>query len=80
MHCAKALITALLAIDGTNADLRRVLGDAYARPILDSMDLTKPTMQVVGELAAQGRLMDALDACKPVIKECKLYFRSQNDP
>lgn len=75
-----ALVTALLAIDGTNAEVRRLLGDAYAKPVLDGMDMTKPYMAEVRGLAAQHRFMDALDACKPVIKEHRLFFRSQNDP
>jgi len=75
-----ALITALLAIDGEDPGVRQLLGKAYAKPILDGMNLTKPYMQAVTELMAQGRFMDALDACKPIIREHKLYFRSQNDP
>jgi hypothetical protein len=75
-----ALVTACLAIDGDGADVRRALGEAYAKPILMGMDLAKPHMEEVGELVAQNRFMDALDTCKPIIKEQKLYFRSQNDP
>lgn len=75
-----ALVTALLAIDETNVDVRQILADAYAKPILDGMDVTKPYMGEIKGLVVQGRFMDALAACKPVIKEHKLYFRSQNDP
>jgi hypothetical protein len=75
-----ALVTALLAIAPEDEDVRGTLGDAYARGILEGMDLTAPYMAPVRELVGQGRYMDALDACKPIIKEHKLYFRSQNDP
>ncbi|MBN1670199.1 MAG: hypothetical protein JXR37_04160 [Kiritimatiellae bacterium] len=75
-----ALITALLAIDRTNGDVRRVLGEVYAKPILAGLDLTTPYMGEVRDLVAQQRFMDALDACRLVIKKHKLFFRSQNDP
>jgi hypothetical protein len=75
-----ALVTALLAIDGSNADVRKLLGNAYAKPILDTMDMAQPYMEPVKKMVDQGLFMDALDACKPIIKEQKLYFRSQNDP
>jgi len=75
-----ALVTALLAIDKTNPDVRQVLGEVYAKPILAGMDMAQPYMTEVRELVAQRRFMDALDACKPIIKKHRLFFLSQNDP
>ncbi len=75
-----ALTSALIAIDGTGTDTRKLLGTAYAKPILDVLDLDQPYVEQVKAMVAEGRFMDALDACKPIIKEQKLYFRSQGDP
>ncbi len=77
-----ALITALLAIKGTTATdtkVRALLGTAYAKPILNGMDMEKPYMENVRNLILEHKFMDALDACKAVTNKNELFFLSQFD-
>ncbi|MBM4048168.1 MAG: hypothetical protein FJ279_23950, partial [Planctomycetes bacterium] len=57
-----ALIRALLDGDPENKQARHVLGLALAKPILDTIDLSRPYLEKVRPLVEEGRYMDALDA------------------
>ena len=74
-----ALINTILSINATGLEARRVLGDVYAKPILSYLRQEQPYTARVNVLVGLGRWLDALDIYKPIIREQKLYFRSQND-
>jgi hypothetical protein len=74
-----ALLYALLRIHPDDPTVRKLLGQAFAKPILDKLDLQRPDFAKTRELAAKGQYMDALDTCKGVLKKNGVLFLSQND-
>lgn len=75
-----ALINAIFSINATGLEARRVLGDVYAKPMLAYLRQRQPYTPRINTLVRFGRWLDALDLYKPIIREQKLYFRSQNNP
>ena len=76
-----ALMWALLDIDPRNERVRDVLGLALAKPILESLDLSRPYLDEVRPLAAAGRYMAALDIYRALpLKEHDDRYISQGDP
>jgi len=59
-----AVMRALLDVAPQDAQVRELLGIALARPFLEALDLTRPHLAAVRELAAAGRHLDALDAVR----------------
>lgn len=57
-----SLMRALLDIDPQDARARNVLGIALAKPILDSLDLSRDHLAELRPLVAAARYLDALDA------------------
>jgi hypothetical protein len=57
-----ALMRALLDLAPQDKAVRKLLGRALAKPILDALDLSDPYLAVVRPLVEAGRYMDALDA------------------
>jgi len=57
-----AIMRALLDIAEQDEGVRDVLGRALAKPVLDSLDLTKAYLADIRPLVETGRYMDALDA------------------
>lgn len=76
-----ALIRALLDTDRNDPRARKVLGRAYAGPILRSVDMSAGYLDAVRPLFEQGRYMDALDVYRrlPLQEHNDRYF-SQGDP
>lgn len=74
------LMYALLRLSPQDEATRELLGRALARPVLNAIDLSAPAYAPARTLAAQGRYMDALDACRDAMREDGVLFISQNDP
>ena len=76
-----AVMRALLDIDPENERVREVIGRVFARPILESVDLSRPYLDEVRPLVEAGRYMDALDIYRTLpLKEHNDRFISQGDP
>lgn len=76
-----AVTRALLDIDPENERAREVLGQVFARPILDSVDLSRSYLGEVRPLVEAGDFMDALDIYRALpLKEHDDRFISQGDP
>jgi hypothetical protein len=56
-----AVMRTLLDLAPQDKAVRKLLGRALAKPILDSLDLSKPYLVKVRPLVTAGRYMDALD-------------------
>lgn len=76
-----ALMRALLDIDPKNERVREVIGLALAKPVFDSLDMSKPYLAGVLPLVKNGHYMDALDIYRalPPAKYGDIFF-SQGDP
>ena len=76
-----ALIRALLETGADEPAARRALGEAFARPMLESLDYASPSLSSVGRLMEAGRYMDALRAYRALPGEDRPDpFFSQGDP
>ncbi len=75
-----SLMRALLDIAPQDARVRHVLGQAFAKPILDSLDLSQAYLADVRPLVAEGRYMDALDIYRTLpLRQHGDFFLSQGD-
>ena len=76
-----AVIRALLDIDPDDETARHALGSAFARPILQSLDLSQTYLKNVAPLVEAGHYMDALDIYRilPLSEHGDRYI-SQGDP
>ena len=76
-----ALVRALLDIDPKDGRAHAVLGLALAKPLLESLDLSKPYLAKVRPLVEDGRYLEALDICRTLSprKHGDRFF-SQGDP
>ena len=72
-----SLIRALLDIDPDHPQARRVLGQALARPVLDSLDLSRSEVERVRDLAEAGRYLDALNAYRRLHHSVRATFFSR---
>ncbi len=63
-----ALMRALLDIAPQDDRVRRVLGQAFAKPIFDSLDMTKAYLADARALVEAERYMDALDTLRARLK------------
>ena len=76
-----AVIRTLLDIDPDDETARHSLGSAFARPILESLDLSQTYLKDVAPLVETGHYMDALDIYRilPLAKHGDRCI-SQGDP
>ena len=75
-----AAMEALLGLGGEDPTARTVLGRAFAMPVLDILALSKSSYAEAAALAAEGRFMRALDACRIPMGDDGVLFLTQNDP
>jgi len=76
-----ALIRALLDIAPEDENARRVLGVAFAKPVLDNLDLNQPALAPLRPLVGSGLYMDALDRYRTLeLDDLERGFFSQGAP
>jgi hypothetical protein len=76
-----ALMRALMDIAPDDEAVRAVLGHGLAKPVLESMDLSKPYLAGVQQLIQAGLYMDAFDAYRALVPKKRGYIIfSQGDP
>ena len=76
-----AVTRALLDIDPENERVRSLLGETLAKPILDSLDLSRAYLDEVRPLVEAGQYMEALDIYRALpLAEQDDRFLSQGDP
>jgi hypothetical protein len=75
-----AVMRALLDIDPESERVRSLLGETLAKPILDSVDLSRPSLDEVRPLVEAGQYMEALDIYRTLpLAEQDDRFLSQGD-
>jgi hypothetical protein len=75
-----SLMRALLDIAPRDARVRQVLGQALAKPILASLDLSQAYLAEVRPLVAEAKYMDALDTYRTLpLRQHGDFYLSQGD-
>ncbi len=75
-----AVMYALLKVGSKSPDARKVLGKALAKPVLETLDISKPALAKVRLLAERKRFMDALDIYSELPADEKTeWFFTQGD-
>ena len=74
-----ALISALLAVGAQSDQARQVLAVALAKPVLDSVDLSRPYLTTVRSLFQQRRYLEALEVYRGLPLHQRDRFFSQGD-
>ena len=79
-HERNSLIRVLLDTAGQEPRVRRLLGEALAKPLLEGVDLSRDALEGVRQSVGEDRWMDALDAYRalPPAKAGDVFF-SQGD-
>ncbi|WPL18692.1 hypothetical protein Thiowin_03779 [Thiorhodovibrio winogradskyi] len=75
-----ALIYALLRIAPEQPTVNQLLGRAYAKPLLEVLDVAALERPELSDLVGRGQWMKALEVAKDLFKKHQVYFLTQNDP
>lgn len=75
-----SVIAALLKVERSNQTVRRLLGEVFAKPILDKVDMSASVFEQAAALYGKGDFMGALDIYRKLpLKNIDERFFSQGD-
>lgn len=75
-----SLLRALLDIAPKDESVREVIGESFAKPVLNAIDLFGPDYNKIRKLVKSRKYMDALTAYRLLPRDLRMQFFSYGDP